>query len=92
MPTGDYELDLHRANVVKEGSDITLIGWGNVVHTLKKVMSSFRRPHSQNKTASTAKSSTSRPCTPTTQTLWSRASTKQADASFPMRRPYLLFI
>jgi 2-oxoisovalerate dehydrogenase E1 component beta subunit len=37
VPTGDYELALHKANIIKEGKDITLIGWGNIVHTLKKV-------------------------------------------------------
>lgn len=36
VPTGDYELALHKANIIKEGKDITLIGWGNIVHTLKK--------------------------------------------------------
>ena len=35
VPVGDYELDLHKANVVKEGKDITLIGWGNIMNTLK---------------------------------------------------------
>jgi len=32
VPIGDYELELHKANVIKEGADITLIGWGNIVH------------------------------------------------------------
>ena len=44
VPVGDYELELHKANIVKEGSDITLIGWGNVVHTLKKVLT-LKRLH-----------------------------------------------
>lgn len=35
VPTGDYELALHKANIVKEGKDVTLIGWGNIVRTLK---------------------------------------------------------
>lgn len=35
VPLDDFELDLHKANIVKEGNDITLIGWGNVVNTLK---------------------------------------------------------
>ncbi len=28
VPIGDYELALHKANIIKEGKDITLIGWG----------------------------------------------------------------
>jgi 2-oxoisovalerate dehydrogenase E1 component beta subunit len=28
VPVGDYELALHKANIIKEGKDITLIGWG----------------------------------------------------------------
>ena len=35
VPVHDYELDLFVADVVKKGKDITLIGWGNVVRTLK---------------------------------------------------------
>lgn len=36
VPSCDYELALHKADVVKEGKDITLIGWGNVVRTLRQ--------------------------------------------------------
>ena len=38
VPTEDYELDLHKANIEKEGEHVTLIGWGNVVNTLKAVL------------------------------------------------------
>jgi len=34
VPVGDYELDLHVADVVKEGTDITLIGWGAQIRVL----------------------------------------------------------
>ncbi len=34
VPTGDYELPLGKADVVREGSDVTLIGWGTQVHVL----------------------------------------------------------
>jgi len=35
VPIDDYELDLHKANIEKEGENITLIGWGNIMNTLK---------------------------------------------------------
>lgn len=34
VPVGDYTLDLEVAEVVKEGKDITLIGYGNLMKTL----------------------------------------------------------
>jgi len=34
VPVGDYELPLGQAEVLREGSDVTLIGWGNQVHRL----------------------------------------------------------
>ena len=37
VPIDDYELDLHKANIEKEGENITLIGWGNIMNTLKNV-------------------------------------------------------
>lgn len=37
VPVGDYTLDLEKAEVVNEGKDITLIGYGNLMRTLKKV-------------------------------------------------------
>eukprot|EP00604_Paraphysomonas_vestita_P001808 CAMPEP_0174821302 /NCGR_PEP_ID=MMETSP1107-20130205/6324_1 /TAXON_ID=36770 /ORGANISM="Paraphysomonas vestita, Strain GFlagA" /LENGTH=321 /DNA_ID=CAMNT_0016038167 /DNA_START=149 /DNA_END=1114 /DNA_ORIENTATION=- len=36
VPTGDYTLPLGVANVVKEGKDITLVGWGAQIHVVKK--------------------------------------------------------
>lgn len=37
MPVGDYCLSLEKADVVSEGTDITLIGYGNLMITLEKV-------------------------------------------------------
>jgi 2-oxoisovalerate dehydrogenase E1 component beta subunit len=37
VPLEDYELELHVAEVIQEGKDITLIGWGTVLRTLKEV-------------------------------------------------------
>ncbi|KEP65947.1 UNVERIFIED_CONTAM: pyruvate dehydrogenase E1 component, beta subunit, putative [Hammondia hammondi] len=36
VPTGDYELPLSHADIVKEGSHITAIAWGTQVHRLLK--------------------------------------------------------
>mmetsp|Transcript_63964 Transcript_63964/g.198035 ORF Transcript_63964/g.198035 Transcript_63964/m.198035 type:complete len:365 (-) Transcript_63964:103-1197(-) len=36
VPIGDYELPIGKAEILREGSDITLIGWGNQVHRLMK--------------------------------------------------------
>jgi len=37
VPTGDYTLPLSQAEVLKQGTDITLIGWGTTVHVLLEV-------------------------------------------------------
>merc|ERR1712135_41215 len=36
VPVGDFEMELGKAEVVQEGTDVTLIGWGNQVHRLMK--------------------------------------------------------
>uniref|UniRef100_A0A7S4R2L8 3-methyl-2-oxobutanoate dehydrogenase (2-methylpropanoyl-transferring) n=1 Tax=Alexandrium monilatum TaxID=311494 RepID=A0A7S4R2L8_9DINO len=36
VPIGDYELPIGKAEVLREGSDVTLIGWGNQVNRLLK--------------------------------------------------------
>merc|ERR1719161_2396462 len=36
VPEGDYELPLGKADIVREGSDVTLIGWGTQVQRLMK--------------------------------------------------------
>ncbi|KAL8573480.1 hypothetical protein ACOMHN_047751 [Nucella lapillus] len=37
VPAGDYELPLSSAEVMLEGTDVTLIGWGTQVHVLREV-------------------------------------------------------
>jgi 2-oxoisovalerate dehydrogenase E1 component beta subunit len=37
VPIGDYELALHKAEVLREGTDVTLIAYGNLMRTLKTV-------------------------------------------------------
>lgn len=37
VPVGDFELDLEKAEVVNQGSDITIIGYGNLMRTIEKV-------------------------------------------------------
>ncbi|KAK3096954.1 hypothetical protein FSP39_005077 [Pinctada imbricata] len=34
VPTGDYEIPLSKAEIVQEGNDVTLVGWGTQVHVL----------------------------------------------------------
>ena len=37
VPTKDYMLPIGKADIMQEGSDVTLIGWGTQVHVLKEV-------------------------------------------------------
>merc|ERR1711931_318362 len=37
VPVGDYEIPLGVAEVVSEGSDVTLIAWGTQVHVIREV-------------------------------------------------------
>lgn len=37
VPTGDYEIPLGKARVLKEGRDITLVGWGGQLQHIMKV-------------------------------------------------------
>ncbi|CAE7936916.1 bkdB, partial [Symbiodinium sp. KB8] len=36
VPEGDYEVPLGTAEVVQEGSDVTVVGWGAQVHVLQR--------------------------------------------------------
>lgn len=36
VPVGDYEVPLGKAKIVREGKDVTLIGWGGQINVLKK--------------------------------------------------------
>lgn len=37
VPDKDYELPLGKADILEEGEDITLVGWGTQVHVLREV-------------------------------------------------------
>lgn len=37
VPVGDYEIPLSKAEVVMEGSDVTMVGWGTQLHVLLEV-------------------------------------------------------
>mmetsp|Transcript_70667 Transcript_70667/g.166609 ORF Transcript_70667/g.166609 Transcript_70667/m.166609 type:complete len:258 (+) Transcript_70667:367-1140(+) len=36
VPVADYEIPIGKAEIVQEGSDVTLVGWGTQVHVLLK--------------------------------------------------------
>jgi 2-oxoisovalerate dehydrogenase E1 component beta subunit len=36
VPTGDYEIELGKGEIVQEGTDVTLVGWGSQMHVLQK--------------------------------------------------------
>jgi len=42
VPIKDYELPLSKADIVVEGSDVTLLGWGTQVHVLREVVNMAR--------------------------------------------------
>lgn len=35
VPVGDYELELHKADVLQEGTDITVVAWGTQLRVVK---------------------------------------------------------
>ena len=37
VPVDDYTIPLGQAEVIREGSDVTVVGWGQQVHILAKV-------------------------------------------------------
>ncbi|XP_074657065.1 2-oxoisovalerate dehydrogenase subunit beta, mitochondrial-like [Tubulanus polymorphus] len=37
VPVGDYTIPLEKAEILKEGSDVTLLAWGTQVHVLREV-------------------------------------------------------
>eukprot|EP00118_Oscarella_pearsei_P021350 m.239064 g.239064 ORF g.239064 m.239064 type:complete len:361 (+) comp40175_c0_seq2:186-1268(+) len=43
VPVGDYEIPLSQAEVLQEGSDVTVVGWGNQVHVLREVCQLARK-------------------------------------------------
>ena len=44
VPTGDYTLPLGKADVVRAGSDVTVIGWGAQMRVLEKASWALRAP------------------------------------------------
>lgn len=40
VPVGDYEVPIGKARVVREGADVTLVGWGGQVNVMNKVRDS----------------------------------------------------
>lgn len=38
VPVGDYEVELGKAKVVKEGSNVTIVAWGNQVNVVAKAV------------------------------------------------------
>ena len=36
VPTGDYEIELGKAQVLRTGSDVTVVGWGGHLQVLQK--------------------------------------------------------
>lgn len=45
VPTGDYETELGKAEIVREGSDITMIGWGSQVYVLEEAAKYVEEHH-----------------------------------------------
>jgi hypothetical protein len=41
VPVGDYEVEIGKAKIVTPGTHVTVVGWGNQVNVLKKVLYSF---------------------------------------------------
>jgi 2-oxoisovalerate dehydrogenase E1 component beta subunit len=38
VPTGDFELPLGKAEVLKEGKDVTVVGWGSQIYALENAI------------------------------------------------------
>lgn len=38
VPTGDYTLDLHKAEVLQEGTDLTIVAWGTQLRVAQEVI------------------------------------------------------
>lgn len=45
VPTGDYELDIGKAVILKEGGDCTVVGWGAQLRVLEKACDMAREKH-----------------------------------------------
>jgi len=38
VPLGDYEIPLEKAEIIKEGTDITIVGWGAQILVLQEAI------------------------------------------------------
>ncbi|CAA9988794.1 2-oxoisovalerate dehydrogenase subunit beta, mitochondrial, putative [Plasmodium knowlesi strain H] len=45
VPVEEYELELGKADVVKEGTDLTIVTWGSLVHKMKKAADTLLTKH-----------------------------------------------
>jgi 2-oxoisovalerate dehydrogenase E1 component beta subunit len=36
VPDGDYEIELGKGEIMREGSDVTVVGWGGQLRVLEK--------------------------------------------------------
>jgi len=48
VPSGDYEIPLGKAEILKEGNDVTIIGWGGQLQTLSKACDIAQSRHGIN--------------------------------------------
>ncbi|CAD51411.1 hypothetical protein PFAG_00887 [Plasmodium falciparum Santa Lucia] len=45
VPTGPYQLELGKADVVRQGSDVTIVTWGSLVHKMKNAAEILSKKH-----------------------------------------------
>lgn len=45
VPSGDYEIPLGKAEILKEGNDVTIVGWGGHLQTLSKACTIAHSEH-----------------------------------------------
>jgi 2-oxoisovalerate dehydrogenase E1 component beta subunit len=45
VPDVDYELPLGKAEIVKEGNDLTVVGWGSQIYVLENAISMAEKAH-----------------------------------------------
>ena len=45
VPTGDYELPLQQADIVHEGTDVTVVGWGGQLRVLESACQMAKEKH-----------------------------------------------
>ncbi len=45
VPTGDYELELGKAEILRPGSDVTVVGWGGHLQVLERACDAAQERH-----------------------------------------------